>query len=231
MMSVGYEGCFLPKPDSPALYAKDTNGPDGCAVFFKGSKFSVVKKYRIVLRDVTTRQRTNQVSIIYHLKLKGNDLENQEICVATTHLKAKRGWHRLRQNQGLWLLRYLKENVGSVPLVVCGDFNADPVEGVYKDFICSDLNLGSVYSEVDPEGKEAPYTTWKIRDKEECRTIDYIWYTTDHLSPIAFLEIPAPEQIGPDRLPSMKYPSDHISLAADFIFERKNKWESLDTSL
>ena len=223
MTSVGYDGCFFPKPDSPALYVKDTNGPDGCAIFFKMSKFTEVKKDTIILRNIDTEEHTNQVSIVYHLKLKEDNSGNDVLCVATTHLKAKTGWEKLRHKQGAWLLHYLKENIGSFPLVVCGDFNADPIEPVYKEFRDSELNLHSAYSMADPDKKEPPYTTWKIRDKEICRTIDYIWYTRDNLQPINLLQIPTSEQIGPDRLPSMAYPSDHISLAADFIIRTKEK--------
>ena len=217
MTSVGYEGCFFPKPDSPALYAHETNGPDGCAMFFKLSKFTLVRKDTVILRNMETGQHTNQVSVIYHLKLKADSHLNKEISVATTHLKAKRGWEKLRHQQGAWLLKYLKENIGTLPLVICGDFNADPEESVYKEFRDSDLNLGSAYLMMDPDKKEPLYTTWKIRDIEVRRTIDYIWYTKDSLRPNAFLQVPNPDQIGKDRLPSMNYPSDHVSLAADFI--------------
>ena len=164
-----------------------------------------------------TGQDTNQVSIIYHLKLKGNFPENKEICVSTTHLKAKRGWEKLRHQQGAWLLKYLKDQIGTLPLIVCGDFNADPEEPVYREFHDSDLNFGSAYGIMDTDKQEPSYTTWKIREKEVCRTIDYIWYTKESLRPKAFLEIPKPDQLGEDRLPSMSYPSDHISLAADLI--------------
>ena len=41
--SVGYCGHFSPKPDSPCLYLPHNNGPDGCAIFYRKDKFSLVR--------------------------------------------------------------------------------------------------------------------------------------------------------------------------------------------
>ncbi len=216
MTAVGYEGCFFPKPDSPALYTKESNGPDGCALFFKTPKFGKVEVNRFVLKDVDTELYTNQVCILAHLKMKCEGKE-KEIFVATTHLKAKEGWEQARLQQGAWLLKHLANIVGSKPLVVCGDFNAVPEEEVYQRFCTSELNLHSAYRLLDKDEKEPTYTTWKIRDKEVCRTIDYIWFSKDTMQPCALLDFPSVDQIGENRLPSMNYPSDHLSLVADFV--------------
>ena len=66
-------------------------------------------------------------------------------------------------------------------------------------------------------GKEADYTTWKIReDGEHCQTLDYIFYSEDKLQANQVLDFPSGEQIGPHRVPSLAYSSDHFSLVADF---------------
>jgi endonuclease/exonuclease/phosphatase family metal-dependent hydrolase len=44
---------------------------------------------------------------------------------------------------GSYLLSYLENKVGSSPVVVCGDFNADPKEPIYAAFKESALNLQS----------------------------------------------------------------------------------------
>ena len=36
---LGFQGLFLPKPDSPCLYLPDNSGPDGCAIFYDADKF------------------------------------------------------------------------------------------------------------------------------------------------------------------------------------------------
>jgi len=70
---------------------------------------------------------------------------------------------------------------------------------------------------------EPPYTTWKFKsreenkEKEESRTIDYIFYRPENLTPIAYLEFPTKADIGPNGLPSASYPSDHLALQSIFL--------------
>ncbi len=225
--SFGYRGLFFPKPDSPALYAKDSNGPDGCALFCKRNKVQVLSEESIVLKDVNG-WNTNQVCVICTFKwLPQNADQGFEFAVATTHLKAKRGWDQLRYEQGSDLLKHLRERFYSKPVIVCGDFNAEETEPVYKAFRECPLNLRSAYTLMSESKKaEPPYTTWKIRgggekDLDVCRTIDYIWYSKEKLKVKALLSIPSGEDIGPGRLPSFTYPSDHFSLAADLYFKCK----------
>lgn len=157
------------------------------------------------------------------------------VCVAVTHLKARSGWERLRSAQGADLLRHIHALIqkhGSsqaeappcgVPLLVCGDFNAVPSEEVYRCFSASALRLDSAYKKLSRGGLTEPdYTTWKIRPSGECcTTLDYIWYSRDWLRVEAVLELPTEEQIGPSRLPSFSYPSDHLSLVCDFSFKQQ----------
>ena len=217
--SIGYEGFFFPKPDSPALYVDDSHGPDGCAMFYRTSKFKLIRHENIVLQT-SEKIYTNQVSVILHLKVVGT---NQEIAVATTHLKAKYNWDRLRYEQGKYLIDYLKNNYEHIPIVLCGDFNADPDEKIYGTIKESDLNVGSAYCLLsEDKNTEPPYTTWKIRglnggrEADVCRSIDYMWYTASSLEVKSLLQIPTAEAIGKNRLPSANYPSDHLSLAAHF---------------
>ena len=58
LQSVGYSGRFLHKPDSPCVYLPNNNGPDGCAVFFKTSKFEVLGWATRILKvwDVASNQ-------------------------------------------------------------------------------------------------------------------------------------------------------------------------------
>ena len=62
LQSVGYSGRFLHKPDSPCVYLPNNNGPDGCAVFFKTSKFDLLGWATRILKvwDVAS----NQVELI-----------------------------------------------------------------------------------------------------------------------------------------------------------------------
>ena len=159
------------------------------------------------------------------------------VFVAVTHLKARSGWERLRGAQGSDLLAHLQTLLhnhrhppGSTgppdaapSLIVCGDFNAVPSEEVYQRFASSPLRLDSAYKKLSRDGAtEPPFTTWKIRPSGECcSTLDYIWYGRDSLQVEAVLDLPTEEQIGPDRLPSFHYPSDHLSLICDFSFKEE----------
>lgn len=177
---------------------------------------------------------TNQVAIVQTLTCEAT---GRQFCVAVTHLKARSGWERLRSAQGADLLQRLRSITsqggpvsqdqaapGSIPLVVCGDFNAEPTEEVYRRFSSSPLGLNSAYKLLSSDGQTEPaYTTWKIRPSgESCSTLDYIWYSHDALSVDCLLDIPTEEQIGPDRLPSYHYPSDHLSLVCDLSFKQEN---------
>lgn len=85
-----------------------------------------------------------------------------EICVAATHLKAKSGalLATLRDHQGKDLLDWLNTIAGGRPTILCGDFNAEPTEPVYKTTTNHRLNLRSAYC---VDGKEPEYTTWKVK--------------------------------------------------------------------
>lgn len=98
----------------------------------------------------------------------------QEICVTTTHLKAKKGalLSTLRNEQGKDLLYFIQKHCGDRPLIVCGDFNAEPTEPIYSTMLANPLGVGSAYadcdrnrSDLDSIEREPPYTTWKIRDE------------------------------------------------------------------
>ncbi|XP_016985046.1 nocturnin isoform X8 [Drosophila rhopaloa] len=232
--SQNYAGIFFPKPDSPCLYIEQNNGPDGCAIFYKRDKLEL-QGYDTRILEVW-RVQSNQVAIAARLRMRSS---GREFCVATTHLKARHGalLAKLRNEQGRDLIRFVKQFAGETPLLLCGDFNAEPVEPIYATILgCDLLRLGSAYADVkldreeilqpsedvaefvsDSMKREPPYTTWKIREEgEECHTIDYVFYTPDRLKIKNCLDFPAGEQIGKNRTPSYQYPSDHFSLVCDF---------------
>ncbi|XP_072112342.1 nocturnin-like [Mobula birostris] len=216
LSGLGYHSTFFPKPSSPCLAVEHNNGPDGCALFFLRERFELINS--VTLRLVAKMLQTNQVAIIQTLRC----IETGRVfCVAVTHLKACSGWERFRSSQGCDLLQNLENITGAgIPLIVCGDFNAEPTEDVYKQFTKSRLNLNSAYKLLSEDGQsEPPFTTWKIRPSgESCLTLDYIWYSQHAFAVNRLLNLPTEEQIGPNRLPSFHYPSDHLSLVCEFSF-------------
>lgn len=94
---MNYDGIFYPKPDSPCLYITENNGPDGCAIFYKKSKFELINYDTRILE--VWRIQSNQVTIAANLRIVET---GKEICVCTTHLKARHGalLAKLRNEQG-----------------------------------------------------------------------------------------------------------------------------------
>lgn len=226
LAELGYSSNFCPKPWSPCLDVEGNNGPDGCALFYDQAEFEFLDSVNIRLSAM--RIPTNQVAVVTMLRSRNS---GRCLCVCVTHLKARAGWEWLRSAQGSDLLRHLQNLVQKhsprsdlsrdVPLLVCGDFNAVPSEEVYCRFTSSLLGLDSAYKKLSLDGSTEPeYTTWKIRPSGECcSTLDYIWYAKDSLTVETVLDMPTEQQIGPNRLPSFNYPSDHLSLVCDFSFK------------
>ena len=222
LTKLGYAGKFFPKPSSPCLDFAGNNGPDGCAVFHKTSRLDLLQSDTLVLQQ--NQLDTNQVSIMCNFKCKQS---GREFTVATTHLKAKSGYEALRLEQGRYLLKNLRQFSHGRAVLLCGDFNAVPSEAVIQHLSADDSGLSSAYRHLAQDGStDAPYTSWKIRagpspdepDRESCKTIDFIFYDKDNVCIEALLSIPSEAEIGPDRLPSRSYPSDHLSLAAVVSF-------------
>ena len=263
----GFEGLFVEKRNSPCLEFTPNNGPDGCALFYRSSKFNLVKKKEIVL-DREDGSKSNQVAMLVQLrfvgetgaetesKVGGGETESTEkegasttrdtedkaeikldekesqprsilnaetICIAVTHLKAKREGRDLRSAQGKHLHSEVASFSESYPVIVCGDFNATPDEPVYAYFSVSastyqyPLKLASSYVSRYYGYKEPPLTSWKFRAAGESKyTIDYIWFTPDTLKVDSIWTIPTEKEVGENGLPCNKYPSDHLSICTCF---------------
>ena len=217
LCSIGYHGRFVPKPDSPCLYLEDNNGPDGCAIFYKKQEFEMISKSSRAVE--VWGAKSNQVVLSLNLRHRESE---KDICVATTHLKARNGalLSSLRNEQGKDILNWLETVRESRPIILTGDFNAEPLEPVYKTVTENKKTpLQSSYkmNKDEEEGVEdcLEYTTWKIRETgEQKHVLDYIFHSPQ-LQTVSTLEMPTEQQIGEDRLPSLQFASDHLSLVAD----------------
>ncbi len=137
----------------------------------------------------------------------------------------------IRKEQGRALLDFVNSNSCGSATVICGDFNAQPDEPVYELLLQSPMNLDSAYAAAD-HGEEPQYTSWKIReDGEQRQTLDYIFYSKNRLAVDSVLQFPTEGEIGQCRLPSLKYPSDHLSLVCDLSFKWKRERNILSPSL
>lgn len=63
----------------------------------------------------------------------------------------------------------------------------------------------------------AEFTTWKFRSSGVAkRTIDYIWFSKQQLTPVSRWRMLTEAEIGPHGLPNLNYPSDHMCVTCQF---------------
>jgi mRNA deadenylase 3'-5' endonuclease subunit Ccr4 len=221
----GYAGIFVAKPYSPGVQMGWYS--DGCSLFWKTSAFELLCERRMGYKI------GNQVFLVAALRHRASQ---KCIVVAVTHLKASLSEknEKMRCKQVEELLEHahqmteeLREKEGEVPVLIMGDFNADPpqyipseessVRGVL-DFERDGLSFQSAY-DLAPERNDL-YTTWKTRGaKTTKRIIDYIFHTKSDIKCTYILSIPKEEDVEEAKLPGLRYPSDHLMIAAKFEIE------------
>jgi len=211
---------FTPKPNSKCLLfegdLENFKGPDGILLCYKTNLFKESGRRNSDLPDDGRFAR--QVFSI--LELEYIPLSSPVIFIGT-HFKAKKQYASSRTNQANALLEFLNTRyTKNTNIIVVGDFNGDADEPYYDILVKSGLK--SAYRSL-MNNREPPYTTWKFKsreeknEREESRTIDYIFYRSEKLTPIAYLEFPTKTDIGSNALPSANYPSDHLALQTIFL--------------
>jgi len=156
MSDAGYEGVYKQKTrQSMGLAGK----VDGCALFWRRSKFHSVESYSIEFNEVAQRQATQvlgyslrseegaafvnrlskdniaQLVVLefIHPSTRGGREINQ-VCIANTHLYSNKDFPDVKLWQAWQLLQELESFIigrGNLPLVICGDFNSTPDTAVY----------------------------------------------------------------------------------------------------
>jgi len=189
------------------------------------------ERLKLVRINRSTSSRSGRASIVATLEaLK----DGRRIVIACTHLNSKTGQKRedLRYFQTSKLLEDIDEartlargTEGQLEAVIlAGDFNTDPHDVTHPKAHAAKAipsvrayGLASAYplalDESAFNGEDvAIWTTWKVRgDYEAKHQIDYIWYEGFKCTSVLL----PPAKLGPGRLPSLSYPSDHIAIAAD----------------
>lgn len=224
----GYQGVFNAKPRAPGVSLGYYS--DGCALFWKTNTFDLVDKARKSFSTGT------QVHLLATLKHKAS---GKIILVAVTHLKASKSEEnaKIRGLQSAELWDILREKAASiadkeacdVPIIVLGDFNAEPDEAAVETFVASTDESIASFASAYPV--DLPYSTWKTRGpKVVRRVIDYIFYcnskhqlddgmgetTTCSIECTEILALPAEGDMERHGLPGFRSPSDHLALAARF---------------
>ncbi|CAF3534357.1 unnamed protein product [Rotaria sordida] len=216
----GYNCYFTPKPNSKCLSFEDDlnnyKGPDGILLCYKNNIFREINRSSSDLPN-DGRVGRQVFSIIELEHIPSSSL----LVFIGTHFKAKKQFALSRTNQANALVDFLnKTYTTKTNIILAGDFNGETDEPFYE--ILLKAGFHSAYR-VLMNNHEPSYTTWKfksreeIREKEESQTIDYIFYRSESLTPMAYLELPTKTDIGPDGLPSANYPSDHVALQSIFL--------------
>ena len=215
LKALNYEGIFTPKMRAPGIPLGWYS--DGCCLFYRKDRFE-----RLVSQERLTYSVGTQVLIIASLLHKATQ---QTIVVAVTHLKARQTDKNeaIRRSQ----VEEMVETVGKFrdlntsdepwPVLILGDFNADPPNPQTKSHSAVQLLLNQSYRSAYNLEDGSVVTTWKKRGDEVQRVIDYIFYTPELLECTHTLSIPK-EQLAADKdkLPNLRYPSDHLMIAARF---------------
>jgi len=233
-------------------------GPDiGNAIFFNKEKFSVHSRHAVEFERVLWKECKKDNSARAMLAYGHPQVavfgcfthipSGKNVTIATTHICSDYHAPYIQMRQVRACLNELQKcNKQKAPLVLAGDFNAQPESPVYQ-FLATghapkfqpqhhhksspvpshsfefhhEVGLASAYAKI--LGQE-PRCTNLTREFEG--TLDYLWYTKKSLRPVAILDIPSysclKEEIG---LPSKKFPSDHLPLLCKFKFHstKKNK--------
>ncbi|KAL7570079.1 hypothetical protein ACA910_017111 [Epithemia clementina (nom. ined.)] len=158
LSDAGYEGVFKQKTrQSMGLAGK----VDGCALFWRRSKFHLIESYSIEFNELAQRQATQVLGLnprseegvaflnrlskdnvaqlvvleVIHAQTPRSSREITQICIANTHLYSNKDFPDVKLWQTWQLLQELESFVLSrgtnLPLVICGDFNSTPDTAVY----------------------------------------------------------------------------------------------------
>lgn len=187
----GYDGVFLPKPNSPSRRSLDPTLEDGCALFWKRDGISMDGLQRISYKRLSpdgrpTEEPSNQVAILARMRLcDGGDGRcggGAPFVLGVSHLLAQKdaAGERGRAHQMRQLLSAAGEEAtacGAAATILCLDANAAPRNVL--DYppqaypVIAQAGLRSAYASL--LGGEPVYTTWKRRGSIETKhTIDYI---------------------------------------------------------
>jgi CCR4-NOT transcription complex subunit 6 len=157
MSDAGFEGVYKQKTrQSMGLAGK----VDGCALFWRRSKFHLVESYSIEFNEVAQRQATqvlglnprSEEGVAFLNRLSKDNIaqlvvlefispptrsnrDTYQLCIANTHLYSNKDFPDVKLWQTWQLLQELESFImsrgTSLPLIICGDFNSTPDTAVY----------------------------------------------------------------------------------------------------
>lgn len=159
LAEAGYEGMFQQKKREP-IFNKGKYVAEGCATFFKTTRFKRVEKHVVdydkltatEFRDIIPNhhsekalQRLSKGNIAVAVILEDLAIKTTHssqaagpggghvLCIVNTHILCDPGAADVKLWQAHLLLQTLKGNgINNMPLLICGDFNSTPESAVYE---------------------------------------------------------------------------------------------------
>ncbi|XP_005178768.1 CCR4-NOT transcription complex subunit 6-like isoform X2 [Musca domestica] len=272
----GYEGIFSPKSRAKTMSEVERKYVDGCAIFFRTLKFSLIKEHLIEFNQLAMANAEgsdnmlnrvmpkDNIGLAALLKVKDNAWDpeldvtqtSQALLVCTAHIHWDPEFCDVKLIQTMMLSNELKtiideashsfrpghkNDLNSVQLLLCGDFNSLPDSGVveflskgrvnmdhsdFKDMgykSCLQRLLSNDTSEFTHSFKLAsaysedimPYTNYTFDFKG---IIDYIFYTKTGMVPLGLLGPISNEWLRENKVvgcPHPHIPSDHFPLLVE----------------
>ncbi|XP_064083761.1 uncharacterized protein LOC135199540 [Macrobrachium nipponense] len=149
------------------VYKKRTGDKcDGCAIFFKTNKFSLVESCSVEYLQPRARKVLDRDNIGLVAKLASVTSPESQVCVATTHFLYNPKRHDVKLAQAILLLTeldricYRGEKNGVTdycPLIITGDFNSEPHSALLDLFKEGRLRYEGLSSRTLNQHGTAPY--------------------------------------------------------------------------
>lgn len=172
MQELGYKGCFYSKTRSKTMSEMESKKVDGCATFYRTSKFNLIQKHNMEYNTVCmgsdrykkTKDLFNRfmnkdhIAVITYLQ---HIQSGEKIVLVNTHLHWDPAFNDVKALQVGILLDELQnvikkfqhlnslDDVKNAHLIICGDFNSTKNSAVYQLF-----STGSVSKHLDMDGMD-----------------------------------------------------------------------------
>ncbi|ORY49370.1 hypothetical protein BCR33DRAFT_757418 [Rhizoclosmatium globosum] len=243
-----YEGVFWPKSRARTMGEYERRAVDGCATFFRSSKFSLIEKHTIEFQQIAMQRpelrRTEDVFNRVMVKdniglitvLESKDAQNPfKLIVVNTHLHWDPSDGDVKLVQTAMLLEELakivaqyqpatppganKPKENTIPILLCGDFNSLPESGVHQL-----LTQGSIPRD-HPDFQKYTYGSRHQLDFTNLTpsfkgVIDWIWYSGPTLGVSGDYLKGVGSTTGPVvGFPNAHHPSDHVPIMASLWYK------------
>ncbi|KMQ88325.1 2 -phosphodiesterase 12-like protein [Lasius niger] len=210
-----------------SVMAQNTDFPKFAAIWSKINNYKM--KERFFNRNTTIQVTT----------LRSKENQSEILIIGNTHLYFKPDADHIRLLQGYYAITYVHEVARkireenpecNVSVIFCGDFNSTPECGIYQ--LMTENYVPETCEDWRSNAEEAIENVSLTQDlcmSSACGTpeytnytpefsgcLDYIFYERDKFEVEQIIPMPSKEELTLHTgLPSVVFPSDHISLCAD----------------